>query len=124
MAERMSNDEFRSMLLQRTRQLAINVVKLVNEFPSKTAYFVLGNQLVKSATSVAANCRASQRSRSKKEFYAKLCIVVEECDETEFWLDFLMDSELTDRNRVEPMRQEAEDLLKILSKSKMNSKPN
>ena len=94
MSERLGYEDFRKMMLKRTRDLAIAVVKLVNEFPSKTAYFVLGNQLVKSATSVAANYRASQRARSKKEFYAKLCIVVEECDETEFWLDFLIDSDL------------------------------
>jgi len=89
MSSRMSSDEFRRMMLKRTRNLAIEVVKTVNEFPSKTAYFVLGNQLVKSATSVASNYRASLRARSRKEFYSKLCIVVEECDETEFWLDFL-----------------------------------
>ena len=123
MAERMNGDEFRLMMLKRTRQLAIKVVKLVNEFPSKTAYFVLGNQLVKSSTSVAANYRACLRARSKKEFYAKLCIVVEESDETEFWLEFLIDSELASRTNVEPLRKEAEELLKILSKAKMNSKP-
>ena len=101
---RIEYDDFRKMMLKRTKLLAIKVVSMVNEFPSKTAYFVIGKQIIRSATSVAANYRASLRARSQREFYAKLCIVVEECDETEFWLSFLEDADLVKSEIIKPLK--------------------
>jgi len=80
----MTQDEFRRMMLTRTRALAIRVIKMVNSFSHQTSYWMIGKQIVKSATSTAANFSTANRARSKREFYAKMCIVVEECDETFF----------------------------------------
>lgn len=118
----MKQEEFRSMMLNRTRMLAVQVIKMVNEFPSKTSYWVIGKQKVKSSTSTAANYRAANRARSKKEFYAKLCIVVEECDETMFWLQMLEDAELVQPKDLIGLKNETNELLSILSKSKKSTK--
>ena len=118
----MNQDEFRQMMLNRTKYLAIQVIKLTNEFPSKTAYWVIGKQIVKSATSTAANYSAANRARSKREFYAKLCIVVEECDETLFWLNMLEEADLIKPEDVKDLKKETTELLSILSKSKKSTK--
>ena len=64
-------------------------------------------QLIRSSTSVAANFHAAIRARSQAEYYSKICIVVEECDETYFWLDWLMDGNFVDRSIIEPYLKEA-----------------
>lgn len=118
----MDQGEFREMMLKRTKIIAVRVIKMVNEFPSKTAYFVIGKQIVKSATSTAANYSAANRGRSKKEFYAKLCIVVEECDETLFWLQMLEDAELVKPEMIIDLKKETTEILSILSKAKKSTK--
>ncbi len=80
-------------------------------------------QLIKSGTSVAANYRAACRARSKKEWYAKLCIVVEECDETVFWLELLMESTITsDTTTVRTLGKEYQTLLQIFAKSRASAR--
>jgi four helix bundle protein len=79
------NDQFRS----RSRSFSINVCKWVGEIPKNDSVFYLKGQIIRSGTSVAANFRAACRARSAQEYYSKLCIVVEECDETLFWLEFI-----------------------------------
>jgi len=118
----MKQEDFRGMMLKRTRSLAVRIIKMVNEFPSKTAYWVIGKQIVKSATSTAANYSAANRARSKKEFYAKLCIVVEECDETLFWLQMLEEAELVKPEFIVVLKKETTEILSILSKSKKSTK--
>ncbi len=117
----MNKQEFTDMMVSRTKDVAIRVIKMVNSFPNKTAYFVIGKQVLKSATSTAANYRAVLRSRSKKEFFAKLSIVIEECDETLFWLQMLEDGELIEKEKIAKLKQEVEELLKILAKARKNT---
>ena len=78
--------EFRENFKQRLKQFALRVIKLYQALPKTGEAQVIGNQLLRSATSVAANYRASCRARSKKEFHSKLSIVVEEADETNLLL--------------------------------------
>jgi len=75
---------------------------------------ILGKQLLRSSTSVACNYRAANRARSKQEFYAKICIVVEEIDETLFWLELITDardSKLKETSYI--IIKEAQELLYI-----------
>ena len=118
----MEQNDFREMMKKRTKDVAVRVIKMVNEFPSKTAYYVIGQQIVKSATSTAANYSAANRARSKKEFYSKLCIVVEECDETLFWLGMLEDADMIEKERIRELKKETIEILSILSKSKKSTK--
>ena len=110
--------EFAKVLTQRTKWLGISVVKLVGTFPGKVEYWIIGKQLIRSATSVAANYRAVTRARSNKEFLAKMSIVVEECDETLFWLEILEDAQLVDKSILKDIQEETNELLKVLAKSK------
>lgn len=78
-------------LRDRTKNFAVCIVKLYNSLPYRSAAQVLGKQLLRSGTSVAANYRAACRARSRAEWIAKIGIVVEEADETVFWLEMLVD---------------------------------
>ena len=95
------------------RSLAVGIVKLSQELPRNHTGWTLGNQILRSGTSVGANYRAACRARSRREFIAKLGIVEEEADETLFWLDVLKESGLTSEERVAPLRREANQLLAI-----------
>jgi four helix bundle protein len=76
-------------LRERTKTFAISTILLAQRLPRVTPYDVIGRPLVKAATSVAANYRAAERARSRREFIARLGIVREEADESEFWLETL-----------------------------------
>jgi four helix bundle protein len=82
----------------------------------------MSRQLLRSGTSVAANYRAACRARSKREFVAKLCIAVEEADETVFWLELLLESGLVSRHKLSALMEEAGELLAILSASRRTAK--
>ena len=101
-------------LRQRTKQFALRAMKLVAALPETAIGRTIGNQLVRSATSVGANYRAACRGRSKPEFVAKLGIVVEEADECGYWLELIIDGELLRRDLVEPLLNEANELTAIM----------
>ena len=109
-------------LQRRTRTFAVRVVRLVDALPRTTAARELGRQLLRSATSVAANYRAACRARSKAEFIAKMSIVVEEADETTFWLELFEDAGVVPAERLAELRAEADELLRIMSASRRTAK--
>jgi four helix bundle protein len=80
------------LLRRRTKQFALRVIRLFQHLPKSTEAQVLGKQLLRSGTSIAANYRAVCRARSKAEFVAKMGVVVEEADETVFWLECLLEA--------------------------------
>jgi four helix bundle protein len=83
---------------------------------------VIAQQVLRSATSMAANYRAVGRARSKAEFVAKLGIVVEESDETVFWLELLVDSGMVPETKLRELMNEANQLLSIFSSSRRTAK--
>jgi len=111
-------------LRNRSKQFAIDVIKLVQSLPKTDTARVLGRQLLRSATSVAANYRAVGRSRSRAEFISKIGTVVEEADETVFWLEMLVDTEVVNRSNVEALVVEANELLAIFAASQRTAKSN
>jgi four helix bundle protein len=106
----------------RTKQFALRVIKLVNSLPQSLVAQTIAKQLIRSATSVAANYRAAARGRSKPEFRAKLGIVLEECDETCLWLELLEDAEIVSAPKLAPLRKEASELTAIMVASLNTSK--
>lgn len=106
----------RDELTTRATTFGIRVLHLVDALPAKRSANAIANQLARSATSIGANYRAARRSRSKKEFRAKLCIVVEEADETEHWLRVIVEAELIDQQRLAGLLEEAEALVKIFAR--------
>ncbi len=105
------------MLQQRTKQFALRVITLFRALPKTEEARVMGKQLLRSATSVAANYRSVCRARSRADFVAKMSVVVEEADETVFWLELLSDSDTIPRERLRDLRQEASELLAIFAAS-------
>lgn len=100
-------------LKDRTKQFALRVMRLYRALPRREEARVIGRQLLRSGTSVGANYRAACRARSKAEFVAKLGIVLEEADETVFWLELLQESELVSAQKLSPLVQEARELTAI-----------
>ena len=109
----MTEDE----LKQRTKQFALRIMKLVGALPNTPVGRTIGNQLVRCGTSVGANYRAACRGRSKADFIAKLGIVVEEADESAYWLELIIDGKLLKCELVESLLQEANELTAIFTSS-------
>src|SRR5438105_15910008 len=101
-------------LKDRTKAFALAVVELVEDLPRGRGADAIGNQLLRSGTSVGANYRAACRSRSRREFLAKLGIVEEEADETQFWLDLVIARGLADTDGAMKLRDEARQLVAIV----------
>jgi len=108
-----------AQLKKRTFALAVSIVNLMDNTSDSPAIKVIRYQLLKSATSVGANYRAVCRARSDKEFYAKLCIVVEEADETVYWLALLLKTTVKiDKDKVKALLEESVQLSNFFSKSR------
>jgi four helix bundle protein len=108
-------------MLRRTKQFSLRVMKLVSALPKTMNGRAIANQLVRSGTSVGANYRAACRGRSKAEFIAKLGIVEEEADESAFWMEIIIESELMECNRVEPLLKEANEITAIVAASRKSA---
>ncbi len=108
-------------LKRRTKQFGLRVMKLVGALPENSVGRAIGSQLIRSGTSVGANYRAVCRGRSKAEFIAKLGIVVEEADESAYWLELIIEGDLLGANLVEPLLQEANELTAIMVASRRSA---
>ncbi len=102
-------------LKTRTKHFALTVLRLYRTLPNAPDVQVLAKQLIRSATSVAANHRAALRGRSRQEFTAKIGIVREEADESQFWLELLHDSGLVHNEKIDPLIKEATELTAIFT---------
>ncbi len=109
-------------LKNRTKQFAIRIVKLFRSLPRTEEARIIGRQMLRSGTSVAANYRAVCRARSKAEFIAKVGVVVEESDETLLWLELLVDTEIVSQSRMTGLLAEANELLAIFAASQYTAR--
>jgi four helix bundle protein len=100
-------------LKNRTKTFAHRCVKLVLELQKSTLANHIRKQLIRCSTSVASNYRAALLAQTKAAFISKISIVVEEADETEFWLEFIIDEKLMQREKVLPLFNEAHELSSI-----------
>ena len=111
-------------LRDRTKRLAILIVKFYRALPPTDEARILGKQLLRCATSVAANYRAVGRARSRAEFISKLGTVVEEADESVFWLEMLIETDIVPKDRAEGLLREANELLAIFAASQRTARAN
>lgn len=118
----MKNQEKIFDLKKRTREFSLQIIKLYRQLPLSGEAKIMGNQLLRSATSVGANYRAACRSRSDAEFFSKICIVVEEIDETDYWLDLIKSSETFNGELINNLIDETEELIKIFVTIRHNEK--
>lgn len=108
----------------RTKKFALRIIKLVEALPKTKTGDVVGKQLLRCGTSVAANYRAACRAKSTSDFIAKLGIVEEEGDESMFWLEIIIESALMIKELVEPLLNEADEIVAIIVSSKKTVKEN
>ena len=109
-------------LRQRTKAFAVRIVKLYRSLPYRVDAQVLGRQLLRCGTSVAANYRAACRARSRAEWISKIGIVVEEADETVFWLEMLIDCEIFTEVKVSELLREAHELSALFTASQRTAR--
>jgi four helix bundle protein len=120
----MTNIEFAKALQARTKAFALRVIHMFQQLPKTDEARILGKQVLRSGTSVAANYRAACRSKSRADFISKLGTTVEETDETLLWLELLEESQIVPAPKLAPLKQETEELLRILSTSLATAKDN
>ena len=118
MREKMSQND----LIKRTKEFAHRCVKLSLALPKTDLGNHIRRQLIKCSTSVAANYRATCVAQSKADFVSKLSIVVEETDESCFWMEFIIEEKLLHKNRISGLIEEGKELTAIFIKSRKTTK--
>ena len=116
----MTSDE----LKLRTKKFALGIIKLTENLPDNQRSKIIGNQLIRSATSVGANYRAACRSRSKREFISKIKIVEEESDESLYWLELIREINCFSEKRMCCIIKEADELTAIFTSTVKTAKTN
>lgn len=102
----------------RTKKFALDIIVFCDSLPRNNICYRLGDQLLRSGTSVGANYRASCRARSQAEFYSKISTVVEEGDESGFWLELFIESKKRDTEEARHLLAEANEITAIMAKAR------
>jgi len=119
---KMRQEDFNEKFRNRTKANSVKIIKIVSKIKYSEESSVLKKQLVRCSTSVTANFRAVCRARSENEKFAKLCIVVEEADETLLWLEMLVECEIISKENISEVYAEALEILKVMSAFKLKLK--
>ncbi len=109
-------------LKTRTKKFTLRIIRVVRSLPPGPESRVIGHQLLRSGMSVAANYRAVCRARSRPEFLAKLAIVIEEADESAFWLELLVEAGLMPQGKLRDIESEANQLVAIFNASRVTAR--
>ncbi|MEM5871888.1 MAG: four helix bundle protein [Candidatus Aenigmatarchaeota archaeon] len=109
-------------LQSRTKKIALEIICLTETFPKNSASFVIEKQIIRSATSVAANYRSLTRAKSKADFINKLCIIEEEADETLFWLELIKELNIANNDKIDILYKETNEILSIIVSAKKTMK--
>ncbi len=117
----MTNEEFNELFRKRTMVFALAVIQFLETLPNNPATRVISYQLCKASTSVGANFRAFCRGRSRNERFAKICIVVEEADESVYWLELFELAKYGDQTMLEWLIPESIEITKIATSIKHSS---
>ena len=121
-ADQGETEHFGEALRRRTKAFALDVLEFCRGLPKTDEARVIGRQLLRSGMAVGANYRAASRSRSAAEFVSEISIVVEEADETLYWLETLLEAGIAPRSRVEALLREGNELLRISAASQRTAK--
>ena len=118
----MDKEQFVQALKNRTKKFAVALLRFYGQMRKTAETRIVGKQLPRSATSTAANYRAACRARFKAEFFSKMSIVVEEADETLFWLEVLEESDILPSSQLYHLKKEALEILSIVAKARKNTR--
>lgn len=108
----------------RTKKFAVEIIRFIRVLPKNDEGFVLGKQLLRSGTSVGANYRAACKAKSMADFINKITIVEEEADECCYWLELIIEAEILDKNNVDTLLKEANELTAIFTSAGKTAKEN
>jgi four helix bundle protein len=114
----------RKILQTRVKKFHIDIIKLCTDFPKTAAGFEIAKQIIRSAGSVAANYRASSRAKSKADFINKIQIVIEEADESHYWLEVIEEALIKPGNETRRLIKEANELTAIFTATNKTAKAN
>lgn len=115
-------EAFLKKMKARTKQFAIDIIHFCDTLPKTQACRTISFQLIKSATSTGANYRAACRGRSKAEWFSKICITVEEADESQFWLEIIEGTKINcDRKELARLLKEIGEIVAIVTKARYSS---
>lgn len=103
---------------KRTKKFVVDNIRFFRTLPKAEEAKIIGRQLLRSSSSVGANYRAACRARSQAEFHSKLSIVVEEADESLFWMEILVEAEIVKETELNELSSEALQILKVVSASR------
>jgi len=109
-------------LLPRTKQFSLRVIHLVQSLPRSSTAGVIGRQLIRSGTSVGANYRAACRAKSRADFIAKMNIVIEEADESLYWMELLSEAKIIPQERLADLMNETDQLVSIFTASVLTAR--
>ncbi|MBC8051712.1 MAG: four helix bundle protein [Sphingobacteriaceae bacterium] len=110
--------EFIEAFKTRTKKFVVENIRFYQTLPKTEEARIIGKQLLRSSSSVGANYRAACRGRSKAEFFSKISIVVEEADESVFWIEVLTEAEIVPQQKIIHLLKEAKEILAIVSKAR------
>ena len=113
-----SKIDFANQMQDRTKRLAVEVIKFSRKIKNDYVTYIIKQQMIRSATSVASNYRAVCRARSSNEFFSKLSIVVEEIDETNLWLEVIKEAEIEITDEINHLIKESKEITAILATSR------
>jgi four helix bundle protein len=116
--ENLERIEFAEAFKKRTKKFVVENIKFFRTLPKTEEAKIIGRQLLRSSSSVGANYRAVCRARSQAEFHSKLSTVVEEADESVFWMEVLIEAEVVSENQLSMLLKEGNEILKITSASR------
>lgn len=114
----------RIVLEERTKKFHVDIINLCKNFPKDPSGYEITKQIIRSAGSVGANYRATKRAKSKADFIYKIEIVLEEVDETLYWLEIIRDSKSLDNEELSRMIREAGELTAIFAAADKTAKKN
>ena len=117
----MTNAAFATQFKARTKQFVIRSTKLFRALPKNEEARIFGKQFLRSASSVGANYRAACRSRSAEEFFSKMSIVIEESDESCFWMEIIIETELLPENKVSELLKEGNEITAVAVTARHNT---
>ena len=119
----MNKEAFVIQMKTKTKNLSLDIIHMRELFFESKIPHVIINQIIKSSTSVGANYRAACLARSKKEFYSKMCIVLEESDETLYWLEIIEDLIEDKNDALKQLKIEYQEICSIVSSARKNTFP-
>jgi len=116
--DRIDKNEFAEKFRDRTKKFVVDNIRLYQSLPKTEEAKIVGRQLLRSSSSVGSNYRAACRARSQAEFHSKISIVVEEADESVFWMEVMIETDIISTEKIKKLMGEGNEILKVAASAR------